>query len=118
MTDTLLQMAYDLPRGKYLVIPADESKEVQVIDAQPTIGKVYAHISTPERACVCCETITVRRSGCGNTKDPIVMLVDDTGMIDKLPINFRATTMMRQAREFRWTIHGTAVVVNDMDFGD
>jgi hypothetical protein len=85
--------------------------------AKPTLEHVYQKISTPTRQCICCDTVTLRLRGNSGDKDPIVMMVDDTGMLDKLPVNETATKLARLARPgFPHEIYGTAVIINDTDF--
>jgi hypothetical protein len=114
--DLLKKLVFDLERGHYIVIHTNEVVELKV--GKPTREIIRKEISTPERECVCCDTVTLRMGGNGNTKDSIVMFVDDTGILDGLPVN-------RMASELYWlrctpwttqTMHGTAVVVNDADF--
>lgn len=47
-----------------------------------------------------------------------VMMVDDTGMIDGLPVNGHATRLMRERFPgYPNQIHGDVAIVNDRDFG-
>lgn len=47
-----------------------------------------------------------------------VMLVDDTGMIDGLPVNAEATRLYQERAPYSpHSIHGDVVVLPDSDFG-
>ena len=114
VSQAVVQQVLRLARGSYLVIGDDQA--VKLVKEVPTIEKVYKAISTPERECVCCDTITLRMAGAGGVKDPIVMMVDDTGMLENLPINEVATYIAQQVKGYPHQIHGTVVIVNDADF--
>ena len=110
----LIKSVLGLRRGTYLVVNTND--EAKLIEEKPRLAKVRAAISTPERECICCDTINLRLMGCG-VKDRIVMMVDDTGMLDGLPINRLAFYVAHTMRSYPHDIHGTVVIVNDADFG-
>ena len=115
----LIETVLGLKVGTYLVLttPSKESMgQAKVIPEKPTIAKVYAAISTPERKCQCCDTITLSLPGAGSRQRRIVMFVDDTGMLDNLPTNHLAFYVANTIKGYPHDIHGTAVVVNDQDF--
>jgi hypothetical protein len=108
----LIKSVLGLKRGTYLVIAPDA--DPRLIEGKPTLDRIYAMISTPERKCECCDTLTLHVAGAG--KNPVVMTVDDTGMLDDLPVNALATYIARTLKNYPHEIHGTAVIVNDEDF--
>lgn len=111
----IIKTVLGLERGTYLVITTEgEAKLVREI---PTIHAVHRAISTADRRCVRCDTINLEVIGAGRTRgDRIVMMVDDTGMIDDLPINQLAFYIANMIKGYPHDIHGTAVVLNDEDF--
>ena len=111
----LIKSVLGLRRGTYLVVNTND--EAKLIEEKPTLAKVQAAISTPERECMLCDTINLRLMGAGGVKDPIVMLVDETGMLDGLPINRIAFYVAHTIKGYQHDIHGTVVIVNDADFG-
>lgn len=105
----------ELKRGSHIWIKPDGQWYNE--PAKPTIDLVYRTISTPDRKCRCCDTVLLRKRGLGGRQDPLVMMVDDLGMADGLPVNELATALVKLIRPmYSWKIHGTAVVVNDADF--
>ena len=114
VSETIIQTVLGLKRGTHLVIPVDGPP--RLVNEKPTIPKAYKEISTPDRECVCVDTITLRMAGAGHAKDPIVMLVDDTGMLDGLPANDVAFYIAHEVKHYPHLIHGTVVIVNDADF--
>jgi hypothetical protein len=90
-------------KGKVKFINVDGTYEI--IDRSMTIGEICKKLDAK-----CLDTV--------NLKDGHVMLVDDWGMIDDLPINKTATEMYRKVRlgspNF---IHGKVAIVWDEDFG-
>ena len=105
------RLVWNLKRGTYLVIPVEGP--MKLVEQKPTIRTVHSEIG-----CQMCDTVTLRMRGSSGTKDPIVMMVDDTGMLDGLPINEKATELYLQKCKIgtRHKIHGTVVIVNDADF--
>ena len=116
MSEPLFQQALKLQRGSYLVINTDGTH--RFVLAKPTIENIQVILSTRLRECVCLDTVILRMGGNGGQKDPIVMMVDDTGMIDGLPVNTSATELIRSVKKYKYDIHGIVVVVNDADFGE
>jgi hypothetical protein len=114
--DTILDVVLTLPEGRYIVIPTGEDAKLQVHTGRASIQAVHLAISTPERRCVCADTITVRMGGNRSSVQPILMMVDDTGMVDGLPVNELATAIMKRVKNYPYDIHGVAVIVNDGDF--
>ena len=51
-------------------------------------------------------------------KRQTVMFVDDTGMLDRKPVNAKATDLMMKAfdPQYPYSIHGDVVICNDGDF--
>jgi hypothetical protein len=114
--DKILDVILTLPAGTYIVIPTGPNAKLEVHREPGTIDAAHLAISTPERRCVCCDTITLRMGGDRSSVQPIIMMVDDTGILDNLPVNELATAIMKRVKNYPHTIHGTAVIVNDGDF--
>ena len=112
----LIDTVLHLRRGTYLVVNTDV--EANLIEQKPTMDAVREAISTPERKCILCDTVSLKVPGAGSGRNPIVMMVDDTGMLDGLPRNSLATFIAKMIRQYPHDIHGTAVIVNDEDFGE
>lgn len=95
----------EMPRGRYKIIRVDGTEIVR--PNRPSIQKIQQEIG-----CECCDTITLRRD------PPIVMIVDDTGMVDHKPVNPKATELARAVfgPEYLYSIHGDVAIVNDEDF--
>ena len=110
----LIESVLNLKQGTYLILGTDD--EAHLISETPTLAKVREAISTPERKCKYCDTISLKLPGAGSFGKRIVMLIDDTGMLDDLPINGLAFHVASTMNGFSHNIHGTAVVVNDYDF--
>ena len=110
----LIKCVLGLRQGTYLVV--NTNQEAKLVEEKPTLEKVYAAISTPERTCLLCDTITLKIPGAGGTGQRIVMMVDDTGMLDDLPKNSLAFYIAHTIKGYPHDIHGTAVIINDMDF--
>ncbi len=96
------------PRGQYRIIRVDGSETV--VEEKPTIKAAHKAIG-----CNCIDTVTLTR---GRHHAIIVMLVDDTGMIDGKPVNEKATEMARVVfgPAYPYSIHGDVVIANDGDF--
>lgn len=98
----------DIPkirRGEYLVVGVDGTETL--IEERPTIQKIHRDIG-----CDCLDTVTLDR------KAGIVMMVDDTGMVDNKPVNPKATVWYRMICKpgTLHQIHGDVAIVNDLDF--
>jgi hypothetical protein len=111
---TLIQTVLGLKRGTFLVIGTDG--EARLVQQKPTIDKIHKAISTVDRQCTCCDSISLRVPGAGGRMNLIVMMVDDTGMLDELPKNDLAFYIANTIKSYPHDIHGTAVIVNDEDF--
>ena len=97
----------DIKRGQWLVIRVDGTEEP--MEGAPTLDKVYRAIGCQSIDAVC----LVKDHG----RPTVVMMVDDTGMVDHKPINAKATAMRDVARGFSpFAIHGDVAIVNDEDF--
>ncbi len=94
-------------RGEYKIIRADGTEEI--ISQRPTLSAVHKAIG-----CDCCDTVILTRG----SDEPIVMMVDDTGMIDGKPVNPKATELYHSVSRpgNPYSIHGDVVIVNDGDF--
>lgn len=99
----------DIKRGEWLVIRVDGTQDWK--QGKPTIGKIYREIGAS-----CCDSVTLRFPDGG--KDGIVMMVDDTGMLDGKPVNPRATDIYHSRCKpgTIHAIHGDVAIVNDEDF--
>lgn len=99
----------DVKPGQYKVIHV-ATGEVEVIDKKPTISDIERILQAD-----CLDTVTLAREG---WQPLIVMLVDDTGAIRGLPVNFKATELYHAicCPGTTATIHGTVVIANDSDF--
>lgn len=60
------------------------------IHERPTIRAIHAAIG-----CDCCDTVILSKDSWGRAA--IVMMVDDTGMIDGRPVNEKATALCLEA---------------------
>lgn len=110
----LIESVLNLKQGTYLILGTDD--EANLVQETPTLAKVREAISTPERKCKYVDTVNLKLPGAGSFGKRIVMLVDDTGMLDDLPTNGLAFHVVSSINGFSHDIHGTAVVVNDYDF--
>ena len=92
-------------RGQFLVIRIDGSEEVH--NRRPTIRSVEHALGAD-----ILDTVILDRD------NQVVMLVDDTGLIDRLPVNERATALVREVFGPRYPnkIHGDVAICNDEDF--
>ena len=92
-----------IAQGTYKIIRVDGTETVEA--EKPSISKIMKAIK-----CECLDSVTL-----GND---IVMLVDDTGMIDGKPVNKAATALMlkRFGPKYPNKIHGDVVIINDLDF--
>jgi hypothetical protein len=95
----------DQKQGSFLIIRVDGSEEL--IGQRPSIAKIHKAIG-----CECLDMVTLDR------KREIVMVVDDTGMVDGKPVNAKATALAREAKgqPYPYSIHGDVAIVNDRDF--
>ena len=99
----------ELKSGQWLFIRVDGQEEP--MDGKPTIGKVYRHIDAE-----CCDSVTLTFGK--DRQAEIVMLVDDTGMLDGKPVNEKATALyhMRCKPGTIHAIHGDVAIILDSDF--
>ncbi len=101
----------NIERGKWLVIRCDGSQEEKTWNG----GKASTLAIHTAIGCDCCDTVVLRKSA-DSMEAEIVMMVDDTGMIDGKPINQKATELYHQVRRTPYSIHGDVAIVNDEDF--
>jgi hypothetical protein len=98
----------DVKRGEYRIIRVDGTETL--IEEKPRLKSICAAIG-----CESIDTVilTVRRA-----EPEIIMLVDDTGMIDHKPVNPKATELYRAVCRpgTPYSIHGDVAIVNDKDF--
>lgn len=98
----------DIKPGEYLVITAD---------GQETRMEGKISCATVERLirAEALDTVCLRKK---NGVAEIIMMVDDTGMIDHKPVNSKATALYRSICRpgTVFAIHGDVVIVNDKDF--
>lgn len=99
----------EIKRGQWLVIRTDGTEEP--MEGKPTIGKIHHALSV-----TCLDSVTLRRHDGG--QDAIVMMIDDTGMLDDKPVNSKATSLYhaRCKPGTVYAIHGDVAIVNDEDF--
>jgi hypothetical protein len=99
----------EIERGQWLVIRIDGTEEP--MEGKPSIGKIYRALGV-----TCCDCVTLRFAENGH--DAIVMMVDDTGMVDGKPVNPKATELYhaRCKPGCMSAIHGDVAIVNDEDF--
>ena len=91
--------------GSYLIIRVNGDEED--VQEKPSIAKINRAIG-----CSCVDTVTLDR------RREILMIVDDTGMIDGKPVNPKATELYhaRCRPGTPYSIHGDVAIVNDQDF--
>ena len=92
-------------KGGYKLIPVEG--EEMFVEQKPSIGLIQKAIG-----CDCCDTVTLDRG------EQVLMIVDDTGMVDGKPVNRRATALAQLAfgPQYPYSIHGDVAVVWDGDF--
>ncbi len=95
--------------GTYKVIPASGS--VRLVHARPTIAIIQREIGADTL-----DTVNLRSDRGATTG--VVMMVDDVGLMNELPINDIATRIYHAQCRPGTThqIHGDVVLVNDSDF--
>jgi hypothetical protein len=98
-------VSYHTPRGSYWIIRVDGS--ATLYEERPTLRQICAAIG-----CTVIDTVILDR------KKEVVMIVDDTGMIDGKPVNAKATELYHAVCKpgTIWSIHGDVAIVNDEDF--
>jgi len=96
-------------RGQYRIIRTDETESTVVL--KPAIEVIRKIINAPQSLA----SVTLSRNDHGAE---VVMMVDDTGMIDGKPVNDKATALAREAfgETYPHKIHGDVIIVNDEDF--
>lgn len=85
------------------IIRCDGSSETREIDRHNVLEEIYKAIG--------CQLIDAV-----NLRDGRVMLVDDTGLIDRKPVNPRATELYHTVAATYMPICGDVALVNDADF--
>jgi hypothetical protein len=95
----------DIRRGEFKVIRVSGVEELH--EEKPTLDNIYRAIG-----CDCIDTVLLHR------EREIVMIVDDTGMVDGKPLNPKATALYHILckPQTAWGIHGDVAIVNDKDF--
>ena len=109
MTESEIEKLIDVHPGEYRILNVDGTESL--IDERPTIRRLLLQIGAETIDCV-----TLRM-----TRPAIVMIVDDTGMLDHKPVNQKASELMRATRggpDYPYDIHGNVAIVNDDDFAD
>lgn len=94
--------------GSFIVIRTDNT--TQHFDQKPRLSVVGQQIN-----CSCFDTVILTRHG---SHANVVMLVDDTGMIDGKPVNPIATELYHSVCKPATVhaIHGDVALVKDRDF--
>lgn len=92
-----------IKQGTYKIIRIDGTESV--VEETPSISKALKVIG--------CEMVDTVNLG-----NDVIMIVDDVGMIDGRPVNWKATELMLQRFGPRYPnkIHGDVLIVNDLDF--
>jgi hypothetical protein len=95
----------EIKRGAYLIIRVNGHEED--IPHKPTIGQIQKDIG-----CDWVDTVLLDHNR------QIIMVVDDSGMIDGKPVNQKATALyLTSCRPGTpYSIHGDVAIVNDEDF--
>lgn len=95
----------DIRQGEWRVIRVDGTEESML--GKPSIPKIHKALGVEAL-----DSVTLRRT------PPIVMMVDDTGMVDGKPINPKATELYHSICKpgTPYSIHGDVAIVNDEDF--
>jgi hypothetical protein len=95
-------------RGVYVILRVDGA--VERYEEKPTIRKVSRAIGADTL-----DTVILKRHGDHPT---VVMMVDDTGMLDHKPVNPKATDLYLGICKpgTIWSIHGDVAIVHDGDF--
>jgi hypothetical protein len=89
-----------MKRGQYKIIRVDGTETVY--EGKPAIGEISRLIG-----CDALDTVTLDR------RRATVMFVDDTGMLDRKPVNAKATALYRARCKpgTVWAIHGDVVII-------
>lgn len=92
-------------KGGYRLIRVDGTESL--VEQKPTIRAIQRDIG-----CQVCDTVTL------DGTNMIIMVVDDTGMLDRKPINRKASEMVRSVfgPQYPYDIHGDVAIVWDGDF--
>jgi hypothetical protein len=92
-------------RGKYMVITVEGAESIH--DGVPTIKEIRSIIG-----CDALDTVLLDRDS------RTVMMVDANGLINRKPINAKATVLYRAVCQpgVTHSIYGNVVIVNDEDF--
>ena len=94
-----------IKRGTYKIIRVNGTEET--VPERPTLPAIYKAIG-----CDTIDTVMIDR------RSQIVMIVDDTGMIDGKPANAKATALYHSVCRPGTVhqIHGDVAIANDEDF--
>ncbi len=106
---SVINQSIDVRRGEYRIIRVDGSE--MNVPQKPTLDRIHKAIG-----CDTFDTVLLKKGRDGTAE--IVMLVDDTGMIDGKPVNPKATELYRAICKpgTPFSIHGDVAIVNDNDF--
>lgn len=94
--------SYPLTPGTWKVIRVDGTEET--IPGFARMSDVYRKIG-----CNCCDIAIIDR------RPAIVMIADDTGMVDGKPINHTATYIYYSRYTTPYSIHGDVAILFDRD---
>jgi hypothetical protein len=96
-------------RGEYFIVRTTGA--VERFQCRPTLRGIQADVGAS-----CLDSVTLRRDAVGNAM--VVMLCDDTGMIDGKPANPKATELYHSVCKpgTLHQIHGDVAIVHDGDF--
>lgn len=102
----LLSRVLNTRAGEWLIIRVDGSEEL--VESKPFMRQIYKAIGADG-----CDSVTLRHDS-----PAIVMIVDDTGMLDGKPVNPKATELYhtRCKPGTMWGIHGDVAICVDEDF--
>jgi hypothetical protein len=94
-----------IARGHYQILRTDGSEAV--VENRPTLDQLHRDLD-----CECTESIWIDR------EHETIMVIDDSGMLRKRPVNAKATAPVKQAygQDYPYAIHGDVALVNDEDF--
>jgi hypothetical protein len=98
-----------LKPGQWLVVRVDGTEEPK--EGRPTTGLIHREIGAE-----CCDSVILTFGH--DRQAEVVMMVDDTGMIDRKPVNEKATALYhtRCKPGTVYAIHGDVAIVLDADF--
>lgn len=106
MSAELIKMLNQLEDGGCFLVLRINGR-ISLEEGKATINKIHRAIG-----CDCCDTVLLDRN------KEIIMMVDDTGLVDDKPVNDAATRLVRSVfgPTYPHSIHGDVAIVNDKDF--